>query len=430
MNISKNIEQNNKITVNVQRLNINGEGIFSVGEKRGAVSKTLPGEIVCASIDKTKKDFMFCSLQNVVEPSIDRIKPLCPYYDKCGGCNFMHVDSQRALEIKKQIMADYFKEYYSSDLAVHSSKNNLAYRNKVSFSVLGTKIGFKGLQSNNIVEVDGCLVAKDQINKVLSLTKTYLLKIGNKDINHLVVRCLQDSICVVLVSTSLPPQIDQYAKMLQQSFGDNFGLFVNFGDGKKEILSKKYKYIAGQEYLTIQDKDLHFYVYPDAFMQINDDVRGKLYSRVCSEVDGEDVIEGYSGVGILSAYLSQKAKSVTSIEINSFAVKSAQKFKENNKINNLTIINDDFGHALAQLGKKQKNFILVVDPARSGLDKNALDAISQFMPNKIVYVSCNPYTLKQNIGYLKGKYKVQKIELFDMFVQTFDIETLAVLQKV
>ena len=429
MNISKTSPANEQIEVKVQKLSINGEGLFSYGDKRGAVSKVLPGEMVKASINKTKKDFMFCSLEKVLEPSSDRTIAPCPYYDKCGGCNFMHVAPQKALEIKRQVLGEYFRDYYVGDIVTHPSPCDLDYRNKVSFSILGTQIGFKEPQSNNIVEVDSCLVAKKQINKVLSLTKQYLIKINNTAINHLVVRCLGEGVCVVLVATSMPAQIEHYANLLKKSFGDDFGLFVNFGDGKNEILSKKYKLVAGHEYLTVQDKALTYYVYPDAFMQINDGVRVALYSRVCDEIDQKDVVEGYSGVGILSAYMSSKASSVTSIEINSFATKSAQKLKENNKIDNLTIINDDFGHALKTL-KGKKDFTLVVDPARSGLDKNALDAILEFMPNKIVYVSCNPYTLKQNIGYLKGKYKVQKIELFDMFVQTFDIETLAVLQKV
>ena len=429
MNISKTSPANEQIEVKVQKLSINGEGLFSYGDKRGAVSKVLPGEIVKASINKTKKDFMFCSLEKVLEQSSDRTIAPCPYYDKCGGCNFMHVAPQKALEIKKQVLSEYFRDYYAGDIVTHASTCDLDYRNKVSFSILGTQIGFKEPQSNNIVEVDNCLVAKKQINKVLSLTKQYLIKINNTAINHLVVRCLGEGVCVVLVATSMPVQIEHYANLLKQSFGDDFGLFVNFGDGKNEILSKKYKLVAGHEYLTIQDKALTYYVYPDAFMQINDGVRVALYSRVCDEIDQKDVVEGYSGVGILSAYMSSKASSVTSIEINSFATKSAQKLKESNKIENLTIINDDFGHALKAL-KGKKDFTLVVDPARSGLDKKALDAILEFMPNKIVYVSCNPYTLKQNIGYLKGKYKVQKIELFDMFVQTFDIETLAALQKV
>ena len=187
MNISKTGLENEQIEVKVQKLSINGEGLFSFGDKRGAVSKVLPGERVKASINKTKKDFMFCLLEKVLEPSSDRIIAPCPYYDKCGGCNFMHVTPQKALEIKKQVLSEYFRDYYAGDIVTHSSPRDLNYRNKVSFSILGTQIGFKEPQSNNIVEVDNCLVAKKQINKVLSLTKQYLIKINNTVINHLIV---------------------------------------------------------------------------------------------------------------------------------------------------------------------------------------------------------------------------------------------------
>ena len=123
----------------------------------------------------------------------------------------------------------------------------------------------------------------------------------------------------------------------------------------------------------------------------------RLYKTVQNEIKDEVVIEGYSGAGLLSGILCKTAKHVIGVEINKNATKNANKLKEANALSNLQNINGDCKNVLPVLAKQYKNAVFVVDPPRSGCDQNTLQAIIDNNISKVVYVSCNPYTLKQNI---------------------------------
>jgi len=422
MKVDENIKR-----AKVQDININGEGVFYVEGEKSSIKGVLAGEEIQVKVLGHKKNYCECVLDKVLKPSKDRITPLCPYADRCGGCDFMHVDQSVALNIKKNIISSYFSKYFSDQIVENSSKSIFHYRNKVSFIVKGDKIGLYAYKTNRFVQIDNCLVADERINSVLAITSTYLKQIKNNTIHHLVVRVVGEDVSVVLVATSHPQNAQDYASMLEKQFLGRYSLYVNINKDFRKILSDNYKFIAGKEMLSFEEFGITYFVHPHAFLQINDDVRKKLYSRVQKEITNKNVIEGYSGVGILSAIMSKTAKSVVSIEINKSAYLSAEQLKKYNRINNLTNINGDFGEFLTKVVKSDS--ILVIDPPRSGCSKECLDSILQALPEKIVYISCNPYTLKQNLGYIKEFYFVSAMEIFDMFPQTSDIETFVVLQK-
>ena len=422
MEVDENIKQ-----VVVESLNINGEGVFHVDREKSSLKGVLPGEEIQIKVLGHKKNYCQCVLDKVVKPSKDRIVPPCPYADRCGGCDFMHIDQSVALNVKKNIISTYFAEYYFDHIVENDSKMNFHYRNKVSFVIKGDKIGFYSFNSNRFVQIDKCLVADEQINKVLTITSTYLKQINNATIHHLVVRVVGGEISVVLVANSRPQNLQRYISMLEEHFSKKYSLYLDINKDSNKILSDNFKFISGKKVLSFSEFGITYFVHPYAFLQVNDDVRKKLYSRVQKEIENKDVVEGYSGVGILSAIMAKTAKSVVSIEINKSAYSSSEQLKKNNHLDNLTNVNGDFGLFLPKFIKRDS--ILVVDPPRSGCSKECLDSILQTMPDKIVYISCNPYTLKQNIGYIKSCYSVKAMEIFDMFPQTSDIETFVVLQK-
>ena len=416
-----------ELEVHINSLNIQGEGIFCYDGKRGSVLGVLPKEKVRVKVLSDKKDFLSCSLLEVLTPSLLRVTPTCPYYSKCGGCNFLHIDQKLAFEFKAKVAQDFLSNIYSGKVVLHKSEKQENYRNKVSFAIDGHNIGLKSYHSSCVVPISFCKIAKESINKALIVLQIYLQN-TKENFSHAVVRSLENSIMITLVCTHKPKDLKCLVEPLSATFGENFGLYLNYNKNKKEILSENFEHIFGVEKLSANEFGVQFFVYPHAFLQINDGVRLALYESVCKFVESKNVVEGYSGVGILSAVLSKTAKSVTSIEINKSATKSANLLKKNNNITNLTNINGDFGEVFEKL-KNKENFTLVLDPPRKGLDKKALDCIIKTLPEKIVYISCNPYTLKQNVVYLKEYYDVENMEFFDMFVGSFDIETLLVLKR-
>lgn len=415
--------------IKIDELNINGEGISRIDEKKFCVRNVLEGEVVDALVKSEKGNFVDTILNKILVPSVNRIIPKCVWCDRCGGCNFMFADEKYALEVKKNLIKKYFLDFFSGEIISHSSPKNLRYRNKVSFAVKDKIIGLQKKNSNEIVEIDDCLVAKNEIIVVLKIVREYLNKIENSTINHLVVRAVDGYVSVALVCKTSPNNLDFCAKELENAFGNKFGLFLNFNTSKNVILSDNWKYVCGQKEICSNAFGIKFFVKSHSFLQINDDVRNELYERVLKEIDNNIVIEGYSGAGLLSAVMSKRAKKVISVEINKFATLDAEKTKAENSLSNLENINGDCGEILPKLVKKFPEATFVVDPPRSGLDKNVINAILNSGVKKVVYISCNPYTLKQNIYLLKDNFEIVNFEIFDIFPQTFDIESFVVLKK-
>jgi 23S rRNA (uracil1939-C5)-methyltransferase len=164
-------------------------------------------------------------------------------------------------------------------------------------------------------------------------------------------------------------------------------------------------------------------------LSLIDDVRNDIYNVVLQNVDNREVIEGYSGAGLLSAIIAKKAKKVFAVEINKNATKDADYLKKINNLTNLQNINGDCSKVLPELAKQNPNAIFLIDPPRSGCDQNTLKAIKENNTSKVIYISCNPYTLKQNLKFLSDIYNIDSIQIFDMFPNTSNIESLAFLSK-
>lgn len=416
--------------IQIEGLNINGEGYCNSDNTKICVKNVLPNEIVEVEGVIKKNNFIGAKLINVDKPSYYRIKEKCKFCGNCGGCDFMFVDYDKGLEIKKQVIARYFNDLYSNDIIAHKSRREFFYRNKVSFFVENDKIGLLGLKSKNIVEIDKCIVSKEGINKALKITRVYLRTIKNKNIHHIVVRELDSGIIIVLVSEKKPKDVNLLLNLLKEEFGKNFGLYINYNlKNSKNILSDKFEFVYGQKYLKSVVNGIICFSKPYSFMQINDDVRNEMYERVKDEVNGEMVVEGYSGAGILSCIMAKVAKKVVSIEINKTATQDAEKTRKENNITNLENINGDCSKILPQIISKNKDAIFVIDPPRSGCSNNILEKLKENKIKKIIYISCNPYTLKQNLVYLKESFIIEKFEIFDIFPQTFEIESMVILKS-
>ncbi len=416
--------------IKIEGLNINGEGFCNLDKTKICVKNVLPNEVVEVESVIKKNNFIGARLNNVEKSSPYRIKEKCKFCGNCGGCDFMFVNYDKGLEIKKQVIARYFKDLYNGDIIIHKSKKEFFYRNKVSFYVENDKIGLLGLKSKNIVEIDKCIVSKEGINRVLKISRDYLKAIKNISIHHIVVRELGSGIIIVLVSDKKPKDIKLILNSLKKEFGENFGLYINYNcKNSKDILSDKFEFIYGQKYLQSVVNGIICFTKPYSFMQINDDVRNEMYESVKDEIKGESVIEGYSGAGILSCIMAKVAKKVVSIEINKTATQDAEKTRKENNITNLENINGDCSKILPQIISKNKDAIFVIDPPRSGCSKNILEKLKENQVKKIIYISCNPYTLKQNLVYLKESFKIDKFEIFDIFPQTFEIESMVILKS-
>ena len=401
-----------KSIVEIKKLDHQGRGIGKIDGKVIFVANTCIGEEVEVEVIKNSSKYMEGRVIKILKKSSDRINFSCPYYGECGGCNIAHMNYERQLEFKKNTVKNIFKKYANIDINpnILESENELYYRNKVVFHVEKDKVGFYKEESNSLVSVDKCLLLDDLLNKTL---RAISMGIDSVDLKNMTLKSNGHSTIVKFVGNS---KLKNDSAMFWE---DNSKLDKQATDYLKEeaivFNLGKYKYVVNN----------------DAFFQVNTKQAIKLYDKVRSyikEINSDDikVLDLYCGIGSISIYVSDLCKEVLGIEINKGAIKCANYNKKLNNVKNVKFIEGDVSNII---NNQMSSDVIIVDPPRSGLDDKTISTIKEIKPKKIVYVSCNPITLARDINKLSEEYKFEDIELFDMFPQTYHVESVILLQR-
>ena len=411
------------------------------------VDFALPNEVVDADIESEKAKFCTARLNKVIEHSVDRVIAPCPYFTKCGGCNLQHLNYDKQLEFKQNLVKETLFKVGGLDVQVMPcvSGADYGYRNKAVFP-LGKDIGMFEYSSHNIIPIDKCLLMNDKINLALSLVREWISENNIKtfDFNtykgllkYLVMRSVNNQTLVCLVSTS--KQINHLDKLAEKlkTLGQ-FGLYVNINNQHNSIiLGREYTHIAGIKAIELEEFDIKYTVDVASFLQVNNEIKTKLYGEVISNVGGGIVIDAYAGAGLLSATLSTSASKVYSVEIISQASEKARQLVKANDISNMEVINGDCTKIVPDLIKKVKNEIklngtnlkcsVILDPAHVGCSSQVIESVKA--ADQIIYIACNPIALAKDLKVLQNTHKIIKIQPYDMFPQTKHVETLAILEK-
>ena len=385
--------------VKIDKLSHDMRGITRIDNKVTFIGNTLPGEIVNIKLTKQKKDINEGKVLSFVEQSLDRVKPICPYYNVCGGCNISHIDYLKSVMYKKEIVKDIIKKY--SDLDINPDiiyvKKIYNYRNKITLKINNGKLSLVG---ENKVNIDYCYLVNDNINKVIQLLNGTHLGL----VDEVIIKGTNEIMVIINGTVDEKDVID----ILRD---DVTSIIVN--DNK----------IYGKDYITIKVKDYIYAIYPNSFFQVNTGMISKLYDKVLEYAgDGKLLLDLYCGAGTIGIYLSQNFSRIIGIEVNKDAVASANINKKINGINNIEFICNKSSD-IEIIGD-----VLIVDPPRNGLDKITINKIINSSIKKIVYVSCNPITLARDLKVLKEKYDLDQITLFDMFPNTNHVECVCLLK--
>ena len=394
----------------IENLNHQGMGITKVNGKITFIPKTIPGDIIELLITKEHKNYNEGKLIKIITPSKDRINYNCPYYDKCGGCHIANLSYDKGLKYKKDKVINIFKKYNKIDIIpeIIPSPSFLHYRNKITLHIKNNIIGLYEEKTNNIIDIDNCLLVSDEINNIISSLKS-IKDLNN--INKIEIRELDNIITINIIGKYLTKEIQDLLSK------DNITLYHN------NIL------IHGKKLPIITLDNYKFIVSPESFFQVNTKQTINLYKEILeiSKPTREDrILDLYCGTGTIGIYLSQHCKEVLGIEINKSSIENANKNKE---INNIKNIQFKLGDVSKVLDIDYKADIIIVDPPRSGLDKHTIDTILKIKPKKIIYVSCDPITLSRDINIFKDNYKLNNIKLYDMFPNTYHVETVMVLER-
>ncbi len=191
-------------------------------------------------------------------------------------------------------------------------------------------------------------------------------------------------------------------------------------------------FVGGEELVELEEFGIKYKILPMSFLQVNNEVKTKIYNKIISEINDNDIVlDAFSGAGLLSGIISKKVKRVFSIEIDQSAHEACKNIIKQNKLNNITPILGDCEIEVPKLLQKTLVDTVILDPARRGADEKTLKAIISAKPKKIIYLSCNPATLARDLKILLDSlhYKISLVQPYDMFPQTSEVETLVVLEN-
>ena len=441
------IKKNDELEVKIDRLGSNGEGVATVGGKIVFVPFALPNEKVLIKIINDKNSFLIGKLIDVKVPSKFRCEAKCPNFSKCGGCDIQHLIYDEQINFKTELVQNTLKKYAKMDINPEKTEKSdkiWRYRNKFAFPVANQNgkicIGMYRKNSHQIIEVEDCLLQSEFASKIVKLFKEYMLennisaydeetKIGT--IKHIVCRENDGKFILTVVVTdekfnNFEPLIHKLKTQFQE-----FGLYKNVNKLKNNVIFGNLDvHIYGLKELEIEEFGIKYFVNNRSFLQVNNDIKTKIYSKILEFVkDEKTVIDAYSGAGLLSSIIAKHAENVYGVEIVKEATENAEKLKKINNLHNLTNINGDCVEVLPELAKKLKDFAIVIDPPRKGVDKRVCEAFLNAEPKKIVYLSCDPATLSRDLLLLSEKYKVVYLKPWDMFPQTANVETLVCLER-
>ncbi len=403
----------NTYEVKIIRLNNEGLGVALVDKFVVFVKNALVNEKVKIRITEVNENYAKGEVINHIETSSNRVIPSCPFYEKCGGCNLMHMNYESQISFKKDKVKSVFKKISNIDTdikdIIYDKEYN--YRNKVVLKVKNDKIGLYREKTNDIINVDKCLLLDNKINDELIKLELFIHRYKNNNISEIMIRVINDKIMLSL---------DTINKEARDSFINNF-------DHVESIYINN-KLVYGNEFLKETINNLEFNISPKSFFQVNKNIMTKMYDKAISYIKGGTTLDLYSGTGTLSMLASKTSDEVIGIEVVKDAVKDADNNIELNNIKNVSFICDKVENKIDEL-KDKKIDNIIMDPPRSGSDKKSLNSILEIEPKQIIYISCNPVTLARDYNTLKEKYNIKEITLFDMFPNTYHVETVMVLEK-
>ena len=392
----------------IEKLDNFGRGISHINNKIVFISNALEEEVVDATTTYSNKKFDEAKVNEIIEVSKMRIKPICPYFDICGGCNLLHMNYDDQLKFKynkvKDIIFKYLKENIKVNDVIYSNQFN--YRNKASFEVK-EKLCYKMRKSTNLVDINYCYLLDNNINDIVHV----LNNLNLKNINNITIRTGEEDIMVSISGNPTQEIIDALKEKARSIYVNDKLVY-----GRSNIVSKIGNY--------------EFFVSDKSFFQVNKYNVKNLYDKVLeyAELTGnENILDLYCGTGTIGIYLSKYAKSVIGIEVNEQAIFDANVNKNKTNIENISFICDTTSNINNIVNNDFD--VIIVDPPRSGLDKNTINFLINSKAKRIVYVSCDIMTLVRDLNILKQDYDIREITPVDMFPNTYHVETVCILER-
>ena len=433
------------IEFEIGKMEFGGVSISQYGDRRIKMKGGIKGQKVKAAVKRTGRGKADVKMVELLERSPIETAEVCPHFEGCGGCTMLSVDYAKQLEIKEEQVLELFEDAGIRGfefLGVQGSPDNVGYRNKMEYTfgdeVKGGPLTL-GLHKKgrhiDIQTVDGCMLVDSDFNTILKESLAFFqdaelpyYRVVNHEgyLRNLVVRkgIHTDEIMVNIVTSSQCEfDMSKFADMINglELKGNVVSILHTINDGLADAVQcDEMRILYGVDYLHEEILGLKFKISPFSFFQTNTKGAEQLYT-IARDFIGDHsnkvVFDLYSGTGSIGQLMAEKAKKVYGIEIIEEAVVAANENAKLNGLDNCEFIAGDVKDTVKSLDVKPD--LIIVDPPRPGIHKQAIKDICDFGAKEIVYISCNPKTLvddlKDFIGY---GYMPEKVKCIDMFPNT------------
>ncbi|MDA0747795.1 MAG: 23S rRNA (uracil(1939)-C(5))-methyltransferase RlmD [bacterium] len=446
-----------RIVLDVHELDGRGNGLARVGEYTVAVRGALPGDRIEARVRRVqnRRRRAEARVEGLVSEGVPRVVPRCSHFKVCGGCLWQDVPYEAQVQLKTDMVTTCLREVGIEVVLDEPlvSPELYYYRNKMEFSFGLSPEGELELglhmpgRFDRVFDMEACYLQSEQSNQILDRVRrfarahahsVYHLKRHEGLLRFLTIREGKQTgeTMVILTTSGEPfPEALELGKMLEDEFPQVRSVVQSINQRKAQVaIGDEEKLLAGTSTVREELDGYQFEISPASFFQTNTFQAQRLYRRVvelAELTEDERVLDVYCGAGGISLFLARQAREVVGVEVVEAAVRDAARNSANNGVQNCQFVAGAAEDLLRQFRAQGEQFdVMVTDPPRPGMHPKALAAACELQPGRIVYVSCNPQALAQDLQqFIAAGYVVDYLQLVDMFPHTPHCEILARLRR-
>ena len=442
------LEKNRIYRAHIDGYSSEGLGIARIDGQVVFVHGAVRGETCDVLVMKVLKNAAFGKIAALAEPSPARRQPDCPYYGRCGGCDFRHMSYEEELWAKRARVQDALTRIGGAEVTVEEilgAEQPLHYRNKSIYPISPAgEVGFYRARSHQVVHVEHCLIQKPEADALAQAVRDYIARFqvepyneatGRGLLRHLYVRtsCRGESLACLLVNGSRLPHEQELVDMLRAAAPGVCGVVLGENTRRgNAILGDRYRTLWGRDYLTDTLCGLELRLSVPSFYQVNHDQAQRLYEKALeyAGLTGRELaVDLYCGAGTITQVLARRARHVIGGEIVPEAIRDAEESARRNGVDNVEFLCGDASRLAAELRQRGlRPDVICVDPPRKGLAPDVVEAAASMEPERIVYVSCDPATLARDVArFAPLGYCPVRACAVDLFPGTAHVETVVLL---
>jgi 23S rRNA (uracil1939-C5)-methyltransferase len=431
-----------ELILSIEKLVYGGDGLAHADGNTVFVPFVLPGEEVRAATKSKKKKLVWAELLEVTSVAKERGKAKCAHFQKCGGCHYQHIPAAEQLRLKKEILRETLSRLggvsWTGEIAEHSAEP-YGYRNRAQWAVrsgMPRALGYFLPESSVIVPIDECPVLSPRLaqtfGRLQDMARSGTLPAGIQELEAFA-DSADEKIALNVAFEKFPKSAEELAATFRSAVPEIESLLLL--DQKKNRFE-----LTGPGYLLHEVAGYRYKVSHLSFFQVNRFLIEDLLKTVTANAKGALALDLYSGVGFFTLPLAKTFQKVVCVDANLAATRDL--FANAELAGVAIVLHNEHAEEFLKKTEEKPEFV-VLDPPRAGLGAEAAKTLAELGAGEIVYLSCDPSTLARDLAVLTGsprkpkeitgpsvRYEIVEMHLFDLFPQTFHIETLVRLRRV